>query len=148
MHAANAEHGVRVYRYLRDDLGARFVQFLPIVERAGVQDATGSAPVADWSVGPDQYGRFLIDVFEEWVRHDIGSVYVQMFDSALASWVGAPAGMCVHAETCGRQLVLEHNGDLYCCDHYVDAAHRLGNITRTPLIELASRGGSGAVRRR
>ena len=75
----------------------------------------------------------MIDVFEEWVRHDIGRVYVQMFDTALANWVGESAGMCVHAETCGQQLALEHNGDLYCCDHFVEPDYLLGNITQTPM---------------
>ena len=88
------------------------------------------------SIGAEQYGRFMIDVFEEWVRHDIGRVYVQMFDTALANWVGEPAGMCVHAETCGLQLALEHNGDLYCCDHFVEPDYLLGNIAETPMQQL------------
>ena len=77
-------------------------------------------------------------MFEEWVRHDIGRVYVQMFDTALANWVGEPAGMCVHAETCGLQLALEHNGDLYCCDHFVEPDYLLGNITETPMQQLVA----------
>jgi uncharacterized protein len=87
-------------------------------------------------VSPKQFGRFLIDVFEEWVRHDIGSVYVQMFDSALANAYGEPGSMCVHAETCGEQLALEHTGDLYSCDHFVDPEYLLGNISDRPLLEL------------
>jgi uncharacterized protein len=79
------------------------------------------------SVGPEQHGRFLIEVFEEWVRCDIGTVYVHMFDTALANWYGEAGGMCVHAETCGSQLALEHT-DLYSCDHYVEPAYLLGNI--------------------
>jgi uncharacterized protein len=78
----------------------------------------------------------MIDVFEEWVRHDIGTVYVQMFDTALAHWHGEPGGMCVHAETCGQQLALEHTGDLYSCDHYVEPGYLLGNISERPLLEL------------
>jgi uncharacterized protein len=128
VHAANGDQGRRVYTFLRDELGARFIQFLPIVESAG----------ASPSVGPEQYGRFLIEVFEEWVRRDIGRVYVQIFDSALASWVGMPASMCVHSDTCGLQLIVESGGDLYCCDHFVDPDNHLGNITQAPLRELVA----------
>ncbi len=154
VHAANGEHGARVYRFLRDDLGAEFIQFIPIIERATAETLeianTGwgghvkGRPlytqhgdlVTERSIGPQQYGRFLIDVFEEWVRRDVGGVYVQMFDTALANWVGEPGGMCVHAETCGLQLALEHNGDLYCCDHFVEPDYLLGNIAETPIERL------------
>ena len=88
------------------------------------------------SVGPEQYGRFPIDAFEEWVRRDIGTVYVQMFDTALANWYGEGGGMCVHAETCGSQLALEHTGDLYSCDHYVEPGYLLGNIKDKHMLEL------------
>jgi uncharacterized protein len=154
VHAANGDHGAGVYRFLRDELGATFIQFIPIIERAtaetldvanaGWGDNVEGRPlytqngdlVTDRSIGPEQYGRFMIDVFEEWVRHDIGRVYVQMFDTALANWVGEPGGMCVHAETCGLQLALEHNGDLYCCDHFVEPDYLLGNIAQTPMQQL------------
>lgn len=86
--------------------------------------------------GPEQYGRFLIEVFEDWVRRDIGAVYVQMFDAALANWHGEPGGMCVHAETCGLQLAIEHTGDLYSCDHYVEPGYLLGNIADKHMLEL------------
>ena len=154
VHAVNGDHGRDVYTFLRDELGATFVQFIPIIERATEQ----TLPIADagWghgvhgrplytqagslvthrSVGPAQYGRFLIDVFEEWVRHDIGTVYVQMFDTALANFHGAPGGLCVHAETCGGQLALEHNGDLYSCDHYVEPDYLLGNIADKHMLDL------------
>jgi uncharacterized protein len=130
VNAANADHGRRVYTFLRDDLGARFIQFIPIVERAAQDQVTGN------SVGPRQYGRFLIDVFEEWVRRDIGAVYVQMFDTALANFHGEPGSMCVHAETCGLQVALEHNGDVYSCDHFVEPGYLLGNIGGRKLLEL------------
>jgi uncharacterized protein len=154
LHAANGDHGTRVYRFLRDQLGATFIQFIPIIERttaeaieiadAGWGGHVEGRPlytqhgnfVTKRSIGAEQYGRFLIDVFEDWVRRDIGTVYVQMFDTALANWVGEPGGMCVHAETCGLQLALEHNGDLYCCDHFVEPDYLLGNITQTPMQEL------------
>ena len=156
IHAVNGDHGREVYTFLRDDLGATFIQFIPIIERATEQ----TLPIADagWghgvrgrplytqrgdlvtrrSVGPDQYGRFLIDVFEEWVRRDIGTVYVQMFDTALAGFHGEPGGMCVHAETCGQQLTLEHNGDLYSCDHYVEPDYLLGNIGDRHMLDLVA----------
>ena len=98
---------------------------------------TGSV-VTDRSVSPAGYGRFLVDVFDEWVRRDVGRVYVQMFDSTLASFVGVSGALCVHAETCGTALALEHNGDLYSCDHFVEPEHLLGNITLLPLVELVS----------
>ncbi len=154
VHAANGDHGRAVYTFLRDALGASFIQFIPVIERATEQ----TLPVADagWghgvrgrplytqaghlvtrrSVRPDQYGRFLIDIFEEWVRRDIGAVYVQMFDTALANFHGEPGGMCVHAETCGRQLALEHTGDLYSCDHFVEPGYLLGNIADDHMLDL------------
>jgi uncharacterized protein len=154
VHAVNGDHGGQVYRFLRDDLGAAFIQFIPIIERATpetleIADAGWSSGghgrvlytqegslVTHRSIGPEQFGRFLIDVFEEWVRRDIGTVYVQMFDTALANWYGEAGGMCVHAETCGQQLALEHNGDLYSCDHYVEPDYLLGNISDKHMLEL------------
>ncbi len=90
------------------------------------------------SIGPEQYGRFLIDVFEEWVRRDIGTVYVQMFDTALANWCGEPGGMCVHSTTCGSQFALEHDRDLYSCDHFVEPGFLLGNIGERTMLELVA----------
>ena len=90
------------------------------------------------SVTAEQYGRFLIDVFEEWVRHDVASVYVQMFDVALANWYGEPPSLCIHSETCGLALALEHTGDLYSCDHFVEPAYKLGNIRETPMLQLVA----------
>jgi uncharacterized protein len=154
LHAANDDQGGRVYRFLRDELSAEYIQFIPIIERATpetleVADSgwgghvkgrplytqTGEL-VTHRSIGAEQYGRFMIDVFEEWVRRDIGRVYVQLFDTALANWYGEPPGMCVHAETCGLQVALEHTGDLYCCDHFVEPDYLLGNITETPMQQL------------
>lgn len=154
IHHANAERGREVYCFLRDRCGARFVQFIPIIERVPEADADGSVPWSSWrdrplytqsgevvtgrSVTGEQYGRFLIDVFEEWVRHDIGEVFVQMFDVTLANWVGEPPSLCVHSETCGSALALEHNGDLYSCDHFVEPEHKLGNIMELPMAELVA----------
>jgi anaerobic sulfatase-maturating enzyme len=150
LHHANADHPVAVYRFLRDECQSRFLQFIPIIERVpatalelvGPDDhgaEPGEASAAPWSswrdrplykqegdlvtdrsLRPAQYGGFLIGVFEEWVRRDVGSVYVQMFDVALANWAGEPPGLCIHSKTCGLALALEHNGDLYACDHFVE----------------------------
>jgi len=138
VHHANEAHGLEVYRFLRDDLGAEFVQLIPIVELPAPGGIPTGAVVTDRSVSPAGYGRFLVDVFDEWVRHDVGRVYVQMFDSTLASFVGVNGALCVHAETCGTALALEHNGDLYSCDHFVEPEHLLGNITLLPLVDLVS----------
>jgi uncharacterized protein len=154
VHAANEHAGREVYRFLRDECGARFMQFIPIVERAtaetlaianaGWGDRVRDRPlyvlegslVTDRSVSPEGYGRFLIDVFEEWKRRDIGEVYVQMFDVTLANHYGEPPGLCVHTETCGLALALEHTGDLYSCDHFVEPPYKLGNITESRMIDL------------
>ncbi len=138
VHHANEHHGLDVYRFLRDELGADFVQLIPIVERPSPGGIPMGAEVTDRSVSPEGYGRFLIEVFDEWVRRDVGTVFVQMFDSTLASFVGAPGGLCVHARTCGTALALEHNGDLYSCDHFVEPDYLLGNITETHMLELVA----------
>ena len=131
VHAANADHPLEVYRFFRDELKAGFMQFIPIVERdndTGYQEGEG---VKDRSVGAEQYGRFLSDIFDEWVRHDVGRVFVQIFDVALAAWSGNRPGLCIFEETCGAALAMEHNGDVFSCDHYVEPDYRLGNINAT-----------------
>jgi uncharacterized protein len=138
LNRANVDHPVEVYRFLRDECGATFIQFIPIVERLHVNGVPFGSEVTDRSVTARQYGQFLIDVFEEWVRRDIAKVYVQMFDVALANWYGEPSGLCVFSKTCGAALALEHNGDLYSCDHFVEPKYKLGNINETHLIELVA----------
>jgi uncharacterized protein len=130
VHEANADRPVEVYRFLRDDVGTSFIQFIPVVEPIGDGNAS------ERSVMGAAYGTFLSAIFDEWVRNDVGRVFVQIFDVALAAWVGLPPGMCVFEETCGNALALEHNGDLYSCDHFVDPAHRLGNIREQALPVL------------
>lgn len=146
VHRRNGDHPQRVYRFFRDH-GVAFLQFIPIVEpRAGVRSAesappAGAAPgetVSQRSVLPEQYGRFLVSVFEEWVHRDVGTVFVRDFDQAMASWLGVGASLCVYAETCGRAVAIEHNGDLYSCDHYVLPEYKLGNIHETPIRQLAN----------
>lgn len=136
VHQANEDRGLEVYRFLRDDLGADFIQFIPIVERPSPGGIPIGTDVTERSASPGGYGTFLVDVFDEWIRHDVGRVFVQMFDSTLASFVGVPGSMCVHSETCGTALALEHNGDLYSCDHFVEPDYLLGNITTTPMLEM------------
>jgi uncharacterized protein len=141
VHAQNCDRPIEVYRYFRDELGARFIQFIPIVERVNSDGRTllqeGNA-VTDRSVQPEAWGRFLNEIFDEWVQRDVGTVFVQMFDAALASWVGAPPALCIFSETCGDALALEHNGDVYSCDHFVEPKYLLGNIADTPLVDLVS----------
>jgi uncharacterized protein len=96
------------------------------------------APVTEWSVLPDDWGAFLCAIFDEWVRHDVGRVAVQLFEVALESWLGLPQSLCVFRETCGSALAIEHNGDVYSCDHYVHPSHRLGNVMTDPLASLVS----------
>ncbi|MCP4319507.1 MAG: anaerobic sulfatase maturase [Hyphomicrobiales bacterium] len=138
LHKHNADDPVQLYRFLKG-IGSRFHQYIPIVERHGVNETeaglslvspafAGTARVTEWSLTPEQYGRFLTDTFDEWVHEDVDRVSVQIFDSTLSSWIGGSASLCVFAETCGHGLAMEHNGDLYACDHYVYPDHRLGNI--------------------
>jgi len=157
VHAANADRPLEVYRFFRDELKTEFIQFIPIIERVTPEmlpvanmgwGERGSDPrplfllegnrVTDRSVRAEQWGRFLNGVFDEWVCRDVGKVYVQMFDAALASWVGAPASMCIFSETCGTALALEHNGDLYSCDHFVEPKHLLGNIQQVHMLQLVT----------
>ena len=159
VHAANVEHGVEVYRFFRDELGARFMQFIPIVERvaanmvpvanlgwgsrAGAAGSSGARPlyvqagdrVTERSVEPDALGKFLVDIFEEWVRRDVGRVYVQMFDTTLGAHVGQYT-LCVFSPTCGDAVALEHTGDLYSCDHFVEPDFKLGNIREEHMADL------------
>jgi len=136
--AANVEHPIDVYRFFRDDVGAQFIQFIPIVERNNETGFQEGNTVTDRSVTAEQWGRFLIAIFDEWVTRDVGRVFVQHFDAALAAWAGEPPAVCIFSPTCGTALALEHNGDLYSCDHFVEPDYLLGNILDTPLIELVS----------
>ncbi len=118
----NADHPRRVYDFLADK-GITFLQFIPIVEHHGGEGVSGR------SVAPEQFGRFLNGIFDRWLqRNDVGEVFVQQFDTILAITMGYPAPLCVHAEACGRSTAMEHNGDLYTCDHWVFPEYRLGNV--------------------
>ena len=125
----NGDHGASIYRFLKE-IGAQFIQLIPIVEHLG------EGKISSRTVGPEQWGRFLNAVWDAWIEDDIGTVYVQHFDMMLGITLGYPATMCVHARTCGRALAVEHNGDLYNCDHFVTPEHLLGNITKLRLAVL------------
>ena len=146
VHRQNARKPREVYRFLKG-IGVEYMQFIPIVERsadgatlagAPQQDEEGiAAKVTPWSVLPKDYGTFLTRLFDEWIKEDVGRVFVQFFDVQLGLWAGGPAGLCWFAETCGQGLAMEHNGDLFACDHYVYPEYRLGNIMETPIEALA-----------
>ena len=136
VHSANEDHPLSVYRFLRDEIGAKFLQFIPIVERDNETGYQEGNSVTSRSVDAEKYGDFLISIFDEWVREDVGRVFVQIFDIALAAWSGDRAGLCVFEETCGRALAIEHNGSVYSCDHYVEPNYYLGNIIDVPLNEI------------
>jgi len=156
IHAANQDHPLEVYHFFRDELGAEYIQFIPIVERATSETlATANEGwgglrgrdrplykqeghlVTHRTVNAEKFGRFLIAIFDEWVKRDVGKVYVITFDVALGSWMGQH-NLCIVSPTCGNALALEHNGDVYSCDHYVEPDYRLGNIHQTPLGRLVA----------
>ncbi|PSB19207.1 anaerobic sulfatase maturase [filamentous cyanobacterium CCP1] len=135
----NADHPLEVYRFLRDQVKTDWIQFIPVVERLNESGDTlyqAGTMVSDRSVLSEQFGNFLITIFDEWIRYDVGKVFVQTFEATARSWMGLPSGMCVFAPTCGHGVALEHNGDLYSCDHFVEPDYLLGNIQETPMAEL------------
>lgn len=144
VHQANAEQPLEFYSFFRNTLGCRYLQFTPIVERLLQEgEKTWLAQVGDedcrlapYSVLPHQWGNFLCAIFDEWVRHDVGYTFVQLFDATLAGWMGVAPGVCVYAEECGHAAVMEHNGDVYSCDHFVFPRHRLGNIHTHTLPQM------------
>ncbi len=146
----NSQHPLDVYRFLKEQ-GSGFMQFIPIVERSAESpeaeglvlispDSEQRARLTEWSVDPRQYGRFLCEIFDEWVRNDVSRFYVQLFDVSLEAWVGMPPSLCVFRETCGEAMIIEHNGDVFSCDHYVYPENRLGNIMQNPLPSMATSG--------
>lgn len=134
------------YRFLKE-VGSGFMQFLPVVERASsvplkyglklLPPAYGDATMTNWSVAPHDYAKFLITIFDEWVRNDVARYFVQIFDVTLANFTGENPGLCVFNETCGDAMVMEHNGDIYSCDHFVYPEYLIGNISETPLSLMA-----------
>jgi uncharacterized protein len=155
----NARQPLQVYRFLRNIIRSRYMQFIPCVEPKGFEhippqgwDAgdlpsigdpgarpgTGRSMVTEWSVDPGDYGSFMIAIFDEWVQKDVGRVFVINFEVALGAWLGLPPAACTFAEHCGTALAVEHDGGVYSCDHYVYPEHRLGRIQETDLVEMVS----------
>lgn len=140
----NADYPLDFYHFFKE-IGCRYIQFTPIVERicrhadgrhlAAVEEAEGQ-PLADFSVTPEQWGNFLCTIFDEWVKTDVGEYFVQLFDATLANWVGQQPGICTLAKTCGHAGVMEFNGDVYACDHFVFPQYKLGNIRSKTLVEM------------
>ncbi|HTI68999.1 MAG TPA: anaerobic sulfatase maturase [Candidatus Limnocylindria bacterium] len=149
VHRENARHPLEVYRFLKE-IGSKYLQFIPLVERlpgvaSAAQGLTHAPPpstasdevqVTDWSVVPEDYGHFLTTIFDDWVKADVGRVFVQLFDVSLGIWMGQPSGLCLFAETCGDAVAIEHNGDVFSCDHFVYPSYRLGNVMNTGLGDL------------
>jgi len=149
----NSKKPLEVYRFLKE-IGSGFIQFIPLVERLAdaeaiklgldlaapprVDEEGARLPVTEWSVEPEQYGKFLTTIFDEWVKQDVGKVFVQLFDVALGNWMGMGGGLCVFSENCGSALAMEHNGDVYSCDHYVYPRYKLGNLLNQDLGAMAA----------
>jgi uncharacterized protein len=147
----NSHYPLEVYRFLKE-IGSGFMQFIPVVERKTAQPGSDGliliqpsfdrshgeavAEVTEWSVEPLQYGKFLTQIFDEWVKKDVGCTFVQLFDVALESWMGLEASLCVFRRTCGSALAMEHTGDLYSCDHFVYPENKLGNIMGNDLEQM------------
>ena len=144
VNAYNAEHPLEFYHFFRDN-GCQYLQFTPIVERltehedgrtlASLADDR-EIPLTDASVTPHQWGNFLCTIFDDWVRHDVGKTFVEIFDCTLANWMGVLPGICAYSKECGHAGVMEHNGDVYSCDHFVFPEYKLGNIRDQSLIDM------------
>lgn len=149
----NSRKPLEVYRFLKE-IGSGFMQFIPLVERAADEKAAqlglnlampprsdehDASPslVTPWSVEPETYGEFLVSIFDEWVKQDVGRYFVQLFDVTLCNWVGAPGSLCVFNETCGGAMAIEHNGDVFSCDHYVYPQYKIGNVLNKSLGAMA-----------
>ena len=155
VNSVTVQHPVRIYKFLKS-IGSQFIQFIPIVERevdtaAAKLGLDFAAPpnlleapstkenprMSEYAVPAEAYGDFLIKIFNEWIKRDVGKTYVQLFDVALGKWLKIPGGLCYFAETCGRALAMEHDGGVYTCDHYVYPKYKLGNLMNTSLAQLA-----------
>lgn len=144
VNADNANHPLEFYRFFKEN-GCQFLQFTPIVERltrhedgrtlASLADKN-EIPLSEASVTPEQWGYFLCAIFDEWVRKDVGKIFVEIFDCTLANWMGISPGICAYSKECGHAGVMEHNGDVYSCDHFVFPEYKLGNIRDYSLIDM------------
>lgn len=144
VNAYNVNHPLEFYRFFKEN-GCQFLQFTPIVERlTRHEDGRTLANLADKdeislseaSVAPEQWGYFLCAIFDEWVRKDVGKIFVEIFDCTLANWMGISPGICAYSKECGHAGVMEHNGDVYSCDHFVFPEYKLGNIRDHSLIDM------------
>ena len=149
-----AQRPTDVYSFFKSE-GIKFIQFAPVIERlpdemsirsglrlagpASLKEEEHQVQVTDWTVLPEEYGDFLISVYEDWVRHDVGKVFVMNFEWALNAWIGNPSPVCIHAQQCGRAVVIEHNGDVYACDHFVYQPYKLGNIINDTLVGMVTK---------
>ena len=141
----NSYQPLKVYNFLKD-IGSQFMQFIPIVERKATNadehlslvkpSYDKAAEVTDWSVEPFQYGKFLTEIFDEWVRKDVGKYFVQIFDTSLEIWYSDHSSLCIFQETCGDAMAIEHNGDIYSCDHFVYPENKLGNLMQESLDKI------------
>jgi uncharacterized protein len=149
-----AKRPLDIYHFFKEER-VEFIQFTPVVERlsnvhsaplglrlagpAALDRKEQQGDLAPWSVTSEEYGDFLIAIYEEWVRHDVGTVFVMNFEWALNAWIGNPSPVCVHARTCGQSVVIEHNGDVYACDHCVYPQYKLGNILSDTLLDMVAK---------
>ena len=135
----NADHPAEFYNFFKS-IGCQCIQFTPIVERTTPQgnlaSGSGEGELTPFSITPEQWGRFLCEIFDLWVKEDVGRVFVQIFDATLANYVGVEPGLCTLAPHCGHAGVMEHNGDVYCCDHFVFPEYKLGNIHTSSVVEM------------
>lgn len=147
VHKANEAFGIEVYNFLKA-IGSKFMQFIPIVEQVSEAGSDKIDPLyaghgsngrtTSWSVNPLRFGEFLCAIFGVWVREDVGSYFVQIFDLALAAWSGMSPGLCVFEKQCGQSLIIEHNGDVYSCDHFVYPDNKLGNIMLNSFYQMGT----------
>ncbi|MGY8696998.1 MAG: anaerobic sulfatase maturase [Verrucomicrobiia bacterium] len=151
VNAINSKLPLKVYKFLKG-IGARHMQFIPIVERRpnpaaqklgldlstppNLEKPEGDPEMMPWSVQPRDYGTFLTTIFDTWIRKDVGKTFVQIFEVSFAKWIDQPGGLCIFSETCGDAVALEHDGSIYSCDHYVYPEFKIGNVRDTPLSEM------------
>ena len=138
----NGDHPLSFYRFFKN-IGCRYIQVTPVVERLAHHDdgrqlasLVDEGQLAPFSIRPKQWGNFLCTIFDEWVRHDVSMFFINIFDATLANWVGVAPGLCTMAKHCGHAGVMEHNGDVYSCDHFVFPEYKLGNIHEQSLVEM------------
>jgi len=145
VNAHTVRYPLEIYKFLKG-IGSRHQQYSPVVERQTYKKpdmgqelvhpgTRQGASLTSWSVPAEKYGDFLNSIFDVWIREDIGKIFIQMFESTLASWLGEDPGQCLYRKYCGNALVLEQNGDIYACDHFVFPDHKRGNIMEGPLID-------------